>query len=155
MKKLAIIIQRYGEEVCGGAEVLALKMAEYLTAYFEVTVLTSKAIDNMTWEDVYENDVEVINGVTVRRFSVDKVRNSKDYDAALNKAKKYNASLEDQEAWMRENGPCVSGLIEYIKENKDYFDFFYFVTYVFYPTYFGLKEVGEKAIFSPCAHDEV
>lgn len=155
MKKLAIVIQRYGEKVCGGAEVHALKMAEYLTAYFEVTVLTSKATDNMTWEDVYENDIEVINGVTVRRFSVDKIRNSEDYIAALNKAQKYNASLEDQEAWMRENGPCVSGLIKYIKENKDYFDFFYFVTYVFYPTYFGIKEVGEKTIFNPCAHDEM
>ncbi len=155
MRKLAIVIQRYGAEVCGGAEVHALCMAERLTKYFDVTVLTSKAIDNMTWKDEYKNDYEEINGVKVRRFSVDSPRDPNLYDIAYNNAKKSNSTISEQEKWMEENGPRVSGLIKYIEDNKDDYDLFYFVTYVFYPTYFGINAVGEKSIFNPCAHDEV
>ena len=56
----------------GGSETYTRKTAEALALRegFDVEVLTSKAIDFKTWADYFEKDVERINGVTVRRFSV-------------------------------------------------------------------------------------
>ena len=71
-KRIAFVNQRYGEEVLGGSETYARKMAEALAeeGTFDVDVLTSKAVDFVTWEDYYEKDEEVVNGVTLRRFSI-------------------------------------------------------------------------------------
>ena len=46
-KRIAFVNQRYGEEVLGGSETYARKMAEALAAEgtFDVDVLTSKAVD--------------------------------------------------------------------------------------------------------------
>ena len=70
MKRIAFVNQRYGLEVNGGSEYYTRLMAERLAKYYEVDVLTTKAVDYTTWKDWYVRDVETINGVTVRRFSV-------------------------------------------------------------------------------------
>ena len=77
MKKLALVVQRYGLEVNGGAELLMRQMAEHLNGKYDVEVLTTKAVDYLTWKDEYEKNNEVINGVLVRRFGVKKPRSIK------------------------------------------------------------------------------
>ena len=49
MKKLALVVQRYGLEVNGGAELLMRQMAEHLNGKYDVEVLTTKAVDYLTW----------------------------------------------------------------------------------------------------------
>lgn len=51
MKKIAFVVQRYGLEVNGGAEMECRMYAERLTDRYEVHVLTSRAIDYITWKD--------------------------------------------------------------------------------------------------------
>lgn len=80
MKRIAFVNQRYGLEVNGGSEYYTRLMAERLAKYYEVDVLTTKAVDYTTWKDWYVRDVETINGVTVRRFSVAQER-AVDFDA--------------------------------------------------------------------------
>ena len=65
----------------GGSETYTRKTAEALALRegFEVEVLTSKAVDFKTWANYYEKDVEVINGVTVRRFKTAKNRDSEEF----------------------------------------------------------------------------
>lgn len=41
MKKIAIINQRYGIEVNGGSEYYARLLAEHLSSYYDVEVLTT------------------------------------------------------------------------------------------------------------------
>ena len=68
-KKLCLIVQRYGLEVNGGAELQCRQFAERLVeCYQKVDVLTTKAVDYMTWENKYKSDEEWINGVHVFRF---------------------------------------------------------------------------------------
>lgn len=157
--KIAFINQRYGVEVAGGSESYTRAMAERLSKYLgdagSVEVLTSKALSYITWEDHYENDVEDINGVTVRRFSVKHKRNRVIQRAAGILMRHFHIHFK----WMEElrlkaRGPYVPELVSYIREHKDEYDAFIFVTYLYYPAYFGAKEVYDKAWFVPTAHDE-
>lgn len=155
MKKICLAVQRYGLEVNGGAELQCRQMAEKLVPYFDVTVVTTKAIDYVTWKNEYTEDEEVLNGVKVIRFSSDKERNV-DTFGKINQAFVEGRFTTDEEEmnWIDEQGPVCSQLIQYLKDHKDDYDAFLFFTYLYYPTVIGLSEVKEKAILIPEAHDE-
>lgn len=155
MKKIAFVVQRYGLEVNGGAELQCLQIAEHMKDYYNIEVITTKAIDYVTWKNDYTSDQETINGVLVRRFSVKKPRDIKSFDKLSETILQGHSSIEEEEAWMRKQGPCSEELISYLREHKADYDAFVFFTYVYYTTYFGLKEVADKAILVPEAHDEV
>lgn len=155
MKRIAFINQRYGLEVNGGSEYYTRLIAERLNSTYEVHVLTTKAIDYMTWEDYYEAEEEVINGVMVHRFSVDRPRNQEKFDRINAKMLSEKChSIDDEKKWVEEQGPVSRKLIQYIEKNKEYYDVFIFVTYLYYTTSVGLPKVAEKAILIPTAHDE-
>ena len=156
-KRIEFVNQRYGEEVLGGSETYTRKMAEALAkeGTFDVDVLTSKAVDFVTWEDYFQKDTEVLNKVTVRRFSVKSKRNrliQRSSQILMHNFGLHPRELEERRLIAR--GPYLPSLVEYIKENKDKYDAFVFVTYMYYPAYFGAKEVYGKAFFVPTAHDE-
>jgi Fe-S oxidoreductase len=73
--KIAFVVQRYGLEVNGGAELLCRQMAEHLSKHCNVEVITTCAIDYMTWRNEYKEGTDVVNGINVHRFPVDKPRN--------------------------------------------------------------------------------
>ena len=117
-KRIAFVNQRYGEEVLGGSETYTRKMAEALAeeGTFDVDVLTSKAIDFVTWEDYYEKDVEVKNGVTVRRFSIKSKRNrlvQRSSQILMHNFGLHPRELEERRLIAR--GPYLPSLIDYIK----------------------------------------
>ena len=141
----------------GGSEAYTRKTAEALALRegFDVEILTSKAIDFTTWADYFEKDVEEINGVTVRRFSVKKERNRLVQRSSQIMMHNFGIHTKDlEEKRLTARGPFVPELVEFIKEHKNEYDAFVFVTYLYYPAYFGAKEVYDKAIFVPTAHDE-
>lgn len=157
IKKIAFVNQRYGTEVIGGSESYTKAMAEHLakTGKVEVEVLTSKAVDFKTWQDYYTQDVEKINSVTVRRFSI-KWKRSRIIQRG---AQILMHNLHIRFKWLEKlrligRGPYVPDLVGYIREHKNEYDAFVFVTYMYYPAYFGAKEVYDKAYFIPTAHDE-
>ena len=78
--RVCFVVQRYGLEVNGGAELQSRQMAEHLLPYCDVDVLTSKALDYMTWKDEYTNETEIINGVHIRRFSVGHPRDISEFN---------------------------------------------------------------------------
>lgn len=159
MKKIAFINQRYGIEVAGGSESYTRAMAEHLAKeygeQFEIEVLTSRALDYVTWKDSYQEDEENLNGVTVRRFGV-KHKRSRVFQRGPQILMQYLGIHWKwlEELRLRARGPYVPKLVEYIKEHKDEYEAFIFVTYLYYPAYFGAKEVYDKAFFIPTAHDE-
>ncbi len=155
MKKIAFVVQRYGLEVNGGAELQCRQLAEQMCKLYETEVITTKAIDYVTWKDEYTQDEEVINGVLVRRFSVNQPRDNERFNKLCATVLQCKSSREEEEYWMQEQGPYSDALIAYLREHKDEYEAFIFCTYLYYTTYFGLKEVWDKAILVSDAHDEV
>lgn len=155
MKKICFIVQRYGLEVNGGAELECRQFAEHLVERYDVSVLTSKAIDYITWENEYIADEEVINSVFVKRFPVLYPRNINAFNAinADFLAGKI-ATLEQERDWIDKQGPYMPELIQYLRNHHDNYDVFIFSTYLYYPTVIGINEVADKAIVIPNAHDE-
>lgn len=157
MKKIAFVNQRYGLEVNGGSEYYTRLMAERLADRFEVEVLTTKALDYVTWENHYEKDTEEINGVLVRRFKTDRKRDRKftEYtNRYLQKLKRGRGDISKEKEWFVRQGPVSSEFLDFIKTHKDEYDVFIFVTYLYYLTVEGLPEVKEKSILIPTAHEE-
>jgi len=155
MKKIAIVNQRYGKEVNGGSEVHAMILAEHLSQFHTVEVITTTAKDYDTWANFYKEGDEVINGITVHRFPVKKERNLSKYiwyDRMQHYLPKLSYKMEQK--WIDEQGPYCPDAIEYIEAKKDEYDVFIFVTYLYYLSVMGLKEVAEKSILIPTAHDE-
>lgn len=155
-KKIAIVNQRYGLEVNGGSEVYARRLAERLAEGYEVEVLTTCAREYTTWANEYPAGTGALNGVTVRRFPVERQRSRLGFRllSALVFAGDGvgNAALENR--WIDAQGPYCPGLIDYIEGHQEEYDTFVFVTYLYYLTARGIGRVREKAVLIPTAHDE-
>ena len=71
--KIAIIVQRYGIDVNGGAEFHCRRLAENPITesdVSEITVLTSCARDNFNWNNYFECEESELNNIKVIRFPV-------------------------------------------------------------------------------------
>lgn len=154
-KKIAIVNQRYGAEVNGGSEYYTKKLAEQLKCYYDVEVLTTTALDYDTWTPYYLQGTQLVDGVMVRRFAVKRTRNLLKF-RLINKLVQILPALWKilEPIWIRIQGPYCPELIQYIKQEKNNYDMFIFVTYLYYTTVVGLPEVADKSIFVPTAHDE-
>jgi glycosyltransferase involved in cell wall biosynthesis len=154
--RVAFVVQRCGLEVNGGAELLCRTVAERLARHMPVEVLTTRALDYMTWENHYPRGEERLGELRIRRFSVARSRDV----AAFNRlsesvrARMGKLSVGEEEGWMREQGPWSPDLLEYLEANRADYDVFIFVTYLYATTYFGLPRVRDKALLIPLAHDE-
>lgn len=155
MKRIAVINQRYGREVNGGSELYSRQIAELLALKYDVEVLTTCSLDYVPWKNYYKSGVEEINGVKVRRFPVDYIRNPKIF-VPLNEEMHQNpyASEEIAQKWMDELGPFCPKLIQYVKNHQEDYDVFIVVTYLYYTAVRSLEVIGYKAIFIPTAHQE-
>lgn len=152
--KIVFVVQRYGLEVNGGAEFHCRLVAEHLSKYFDVEVITTCAIDYMTWKNEYPSGIEILNGVCVRRFPVDYERDIPKFNKSSEKIFGNIHTYEDEIEWMKLQGPYSTKLLNYIQNNKDNYTYFIFFTYLYCTTFFGLPLVKEKALLVPTAHDE-
>lgn len=151
--KIAIVVQRYGEEVNGGAELHARWLAEHLLQLAEVHVITTCAIDYKTWANEYAAGESELNGVTLHRFPVDFLRIADMEQRTANLLFK-NHTLFDEYRWVKDQGPYSTQMFDHILDSYESFDFFIFFTYLYAPTFFGLPLVSNKAILVPTAHEE-
>lgn len=154
--RICFVVQRYGLEVNGGAEAYARQVAEHLVTLggHTVDVATTKAVDYVTWKNEYKNDCDTINGVTVHRFDVDRPRNQASFNRLCGIVLTQPTTKEEQEVWMRRQGPESTKLVDWVKKSHDDYDIFVFVCYLYYTTYFALPFVKDKAVFIPTAHEE-
>jgi glycosyltransferase involved in cell wall biosynthesis len=154
--RVAFVVQRCGLEVNGGAELLCRMVAERLARHLPVEVLTTCALDYMTWENHYPPGEERLGELRIRRFPVERPRDVDSFNRLSEsvRARKGKLSIAEQEAWMREQGPWSPDLLEYLEANRGEYGAFIFVTYLYATTYFGLPLVRDKALLVPLAHDE-
>lgn len=154
-KRIALVVQRYGLEVNGGSELSCRLIAEQLSDQYHVEVLTTKAIDYMSWENHYQNDVDVINGVTVRRFATTHPRDVNRFNRYMGSIlSNPDRTIMEEYEWMRLQGPTSYSLLQYLADNHKSYDAVIFFTYLYFTTYFGLQMAPRKSILVPTAHDE-
>lgn len=152
--KIALVVQRYGLEVNGGAEFHCRLIAEHLSKYCDVEVITTCAKDYISWRDEYRPGEDNVNGIIVHRFSVDHLRDINEFEIFSGEIFGKDHKKEDEIKWMKQQGPYSTGLLNYIHTHKDKYEFFIFFTYLYCTTFFGLPLVKEKALLVPTAHDE-
>jgi len=154
MKRLAIVVQRYGIEVNGGSEFYARLLAERLSRYYYVEVLTTCAIDYETWRNEYKPGVDYINNVKVRRFPVNTERDPILFRKLSERMLSRRHTYIDEINWMYAQGPQSHALLDYIKDNHEQYKRIVFMTYLFFTTFFGMQLVPYKSVMIPTAHDE-
>lgn len=153
--RIAFVSPRYGLEVNGGAELYCRLVAERLIKYYHVDVLTTCAIDYVTWKDEYKQGSELINGVNVVRFRVDKERNKKVFDdISVKVLTKDTFNYFNEIEWMEKQGPVSTELLSYLYEHKKNYKAIIFMPYLYATTFFGLQIAPEKSVLIPAAHDE-
>ncbi len=154
-KKICFVVQRYGQEVNGGAELLTKQYAEKLLPFYDVDVATSCAKDYITWKNEYKPGVEKISGVTVHRFYTEKTRDVECFTKITGEfySRDFN-NLEQCADWLKQNGPICPGLNKFIIDNRDNYEVFLFMGYLYYSTTTCMLNVLHKSILIPTAHDE-
>jgi glycosyltransferase involved in cell wall biosynthesis len=153
--KLAFVTPRYGVEVIGGAETAARMLAERMCRRpdWEVEVLTSCALDHLTWENTEPAGTSTINGVTVRRFptAARRLIDYFDLDAKLRLSPR-TATLEESRRWVALNGPMCPGLVDAVATTDA--DVVACYPYLFATTVDGIAASNVPTVLHPAAHDE-
>jgi glycosyltransferase involved in cell wall biosynthesis len=151
--KIVFVVQRCGLDVFGGAEALTLQIGLNLSEFFETEILTTRAKEATTWKDHYPEGIEKIDKLTIRRFSVDKERDPK-FVSLSQYLEIHNDDIEKGTEFMNASGPVCNDLLDFIKTNKNDYDLFIFVGYLYWLTFNGMSLVKEKSILLSTAHDE-
>jgi glycosyltransferase involved in cell wall biosynthesis len=152
--RIAFIVQRYGLEILGGSEYHCRLIAERMAARYDVEVLTTCARDYITWANDYAEGSERVNGVTVRRFASERLR---DIDA-FNRYSEWifhnPHSRDDEMSWLEQQGPWCPPLLDYLTQHHRTYDALIFFTYLYAPTVIGVQIAPERSILVPTAHNE-
>ena len=149
--KLAIVVQRYGHTVNGGAELHARYIAEHLARHAEVEVLTTCATDYVTWRNELPPGVEAVNKVAVRRFRVKHERDPLVFGRLSQRVFHQPHSIADELEWLDAEGPTSPALVEYLTKHGSSYDFCIFFSYRYYHAFHGVRAVSSRAILVPTA----
>lgn len=171
--KTALIIQRFGENILGGAEShcyqLATQLADKLG--WTVHVYTTTAFSYQTWSNFYPTGQENSENMTVYRyntllprwpklfgaynrlFSPFLIYSSKNKQVGFAKFMGFLAKTIEK-LWFILQGPWCPTLISDLRTRYNEYDRFIFFTYLYYPTVFGAHEFKDKTVLVPLAHDE-
>ncbi|MGD8894739.1 MAG: glycosyltransferase family 4 protein [Acidobacteriota bacterium] len=152
--RLAFVIQRYGLEVAGGAELHCRWLAERLARRHHVEVFATRALDYLEWRNHYPKGTELVGGVPVHRYTVRRTRNARKFASLSNLCFHETHSREEEEAWVHENGPFSPELVRKVRRSRSDFDRFLFYCYRYYQSYHGLPPVRDRAILVPTAEED-
>jgi glycosyltransferase involved in cell wall biosynthesis len=149
--KLAIVVQRYGADINGGAELHARYIAEHLATHVQVEVLTTCATDYISWRNALAPGAESVHGITVRRFATTRERDPDEFGRRSEHVFTESHAVGDELAWLDAEGPVSPDLLAYIAQHAADFDFFIFFSVRYYHAYYGARLVPDKAILVPTA----
>jgi glycosyltransferase involved in cell wall biosynthesis len=152
--RVAFVVQRYGPDVCGGAEHHCRLVAERMARHWDLEVLTTCALDHLTWANVLPAGTSEVNGVRVRRLAVERPVDTAVRDHLYWRMEDPAHTVDEERAWLRAQGPVVADWVPRLREAARDVDFLVFFTYLFALTVDGLPAVAEKSMLVPTAHDE-
>lgn len=167
--RIALVIQRFGAEVNGGAEHHARMLARALAPRYRIDVLTSCARDHANWASFYPPGETELEGLTIRRFA-HPLRNDEGRAKVPRRhklrfllrgvwpaprvARPSGHAAADGERFLRLQGPhCPELLAALARERNDYAAAIFF-TALYEPTALGIQAWGKRSILVPLLHDE-
>lgn len=154
--RLLYVVQRYGDEVFGGAEAFCRQVSQRMVARgHHVEVVTSPALSYVDWAPHYPVGTEVEGGVQVHRLPVAAPRDNDIFAGFHGRAlgRRWIAPYLQRE-WIRLQGPWIPELPTWLSDRSPDFDVTVFVTYLYYTTVAGLGAVRGPTLLHPTAHDE-
>jgi glycosyltransferase involved in cell wall biosynthesis len=172
MTRLAIVVQRYAEEITGGAERHARLVAELLAQRYEVEVLTSCAMDYTRWKMDFEPGISQTNGVTVRRFAHPERNDIGRAQVPLRHKlrfllrkllRRFTGPLvlpstgnprTDGRDFLRRQGPHCPELLQHLSRAQQDYDVAIFFTALYEPAALGQLIWGSRSLLVPLLHDE-
>src|SRR3954469_11938340 len=149
--KLAVVVQRYGADINGGAELHARYIAERLSRHADVEVVTTCARDYVTWKNELPAGVERVNGIAVRRFPVAHERRPDDFGRRSVRVFEKPHSIADELKWLESEGPASPALLNYIEQAAPSLDFVLLFSARYYHAWHLARRVPGKAIVVPTA----
>jgi glycosyltransferase involved in cell wall biosynthesis len=152
--KLAIVVQRYGADISGGAELHARYIAERLARHADVRVLTTCARDYLTWRNDYPAGTTTVHDIPVERFPVSRERNLLDFAARSARVFDRVHSVQDELDWLHSEGPVSPGLLARIRERQHEFDWMLFFSARYHHAVHGARAADRRAVLVPTAERE-
>jgi glycosyltransferase involved in cell wall biosynthesis len=149
--KLAVVVQRYGADINGGAELHARYIAERLAKHAEVEVLTTCARDYVTWRNELAPGIEQVNGVPVRRFKVSRERDPREFGRRSQRVFDETHSIGDELSWLDSEGPASPDMIAHLERAASSFDHVLFFSYRYYHAWHGARRLASRAVLVPTA----
>jgi glycosyltransferase involved in cell wall biosynthesis len=149
--KLAIVVQRYGADINGGAEQHARYIAERLSRHASVEVVTTCARDYVTWKNELPAGTETVNGISVRRFPVSHERQPNDFGRRSQRVFEKVHSIADELGWLESEGPASPELVNYVEKSSKDLDFVVLFSYRYYHSWHLARRLPEKAVIVPTA----
>jgi glycosyltransferase involved in cell wall biosynthesis len=170
--RVAIVVQRFGEQVNGGAEAHALQLAHALHSLYEIDVLTSCALDDHTWAMHYAPGTSDFDGYRVHRFPHGVRNRKKKYHLPLRARLRFigrrflsnylvplvplprGQDRANFQRWLEAQGPYMPDLISYLGSHSSDYAAIIFFTALYHPAARGLRVDPNRSIFVPTLHDE-
>jgi glycosyltransferase involved in cell wall biosynthesis len=140
--------------VIGGAELHARWIAQRLQGRHQVEILTTCAVDYLSWENKYAPGPTNVGGLPVRRFEVSRRRTAEGFDELSSKVHFFEHTDEEERRWIEEHGPVTPGLVEHLRLHHGDYDALIFFSYRYWTTYHGLQVAPAKSILVPTAEDD-
>jgi glycosyltransferase involved in cell wall biosynthesis len=151
---LAIVVQRYGADISGGAELHARYIAERLSSRIQVRVLTTCARDHLTWRNEIPPGADEVNGIPVERFRVARERSIRDFGIRSRRVFTRSHSLQEELDWLDSEGPVSPGLLTRLRRSGREFDFVILFSVRYHQAYYGARAIPERAVLVPTAERE-
>jgi glycosyltransferase involved in cell wall biosynthesis len=170
-RRLAVVVQRYGEQINGGAEAHARLLVRALSAHAQIDVLTSRAVDYRDWKPVLPAGIEHSGGTRVIRFDHGSAQHGRARHTPLRhklrfKLRRWLAHdrplvaqprgdpASDGENFLCAQGPTMPGLIEWLREHGADYSALLFMTARFHPSAIGVQVQPARSVLIPTLHDE-
>jgi glycosyltransferase involved in cell wall biosynthesis len=149
--KLGIVVQRYGADVSGGAELHARQVAEHLARHAEVKVLTTCARDYITWRNEFPAGEDSVHGVAVERFPVSRERSPREFGRRSEVVFRRPHSIDAELAWLESEGPVSPKLLARLAGAGAEFDYLILFSVRYHHAYHGARAVPGRAVLVPTA----
>ena len=149
--KLAVVVQRYGADINGGAELHARYIAERLSRHAVVEVVTTCARDYVTWKNELPRGRRTGQRHSVRRFPVAHERRPDDSAGARVHVFDKTHSIADELAGSTAKGPRARRWCGYVEQAAEELDFVLLFSYRYYHAWHIARRIPGKAVIVPTA----